>query len=199
MNKQLEQYYNQAIENEIPVISLEGAEFIKQHIQDKNVKSLLEIGSAVGFSALFFAMETDVDVYTIERDEKRYKQMENAVNTFDYNHKITMVFDDATTHTMPKDYACDLLFIDAAKAQNKLFLEKYSPYVKPNGMIIIDNLIFHDFVNKPLESIESRNLRALVRKIITFRTWLSEQTEWDVTFYDEIGDGMAIITRGENE
>lgn len=197
MNNQLEAYYNQAIKNEIPVISIEGAEFIKQHIQDKNVKSLLEIGSAVGFSALFFAMETNVNVYTIERDINRFKQMENAVNSFNYNDKITMILADATTHVMPENYECDLLFIDAAKAQNKLFLEKYSPYVKPGGMIIVDNLIFHDFVNKPLETIESRNLRALVRKIISFRTWLTEQTKWNVTFYDEIGDGMAIITKGE--
>lgn len=199
MNTALQAYYNQALENQIPVISLDGIQFMKQQIQDKHVTSILEIGSAVGFSALFFVIETGANVYTIERDHNRFMQMKQAVEAFQCTKNITMIYDDATTHTMPEGYSCDLLFIDAAKAQNRLFLEKYAPYVKEGGCIIIDNLIFHDYVNIPLEQIESRNLRALIRKIITFREWLTTQTEWEVTFFDDIGDGMAIITRRMTE
>lgn len=197
MNTQLETYYQYALDTHIPVISRDGAHFIKDHILKHNIKNVLEIGSAIGFSALFFAIETDALVYTIERDITRFAQMQKAVHDFGYADHITMHHDDALLHEMPEDYQCDLLFIDAAKAQNRRFLEKYSPYVKPGGHIIIDNLIFHDYTNIPLAQIESRNLRALVRKIIDFRQWISEHPGWNVTFYDEVGDGMAIITRQE--
>lgn len=195
MNKTLQNYYNQAIHNQIPVISEEGIAFMKQQIQDNNVSTILEIGSAVGFSALFFVLETGADVYTIERDRERFSQMQEAVINFQCTDKITMICDDATTHVMPEHYKCDLLFIDAAKAQNQLFLEKYAPYLHDTGLIIVDNLIFHDYVNIPLEQIESKNLRGLIRKIVHFREWISNHDEWDVTFFDEVGDGMAIIKR----
>lgn len=198
MNSELENYYNQAVDSQIPVISRDGIYFIKQQIQSRDVKTILEIGSAVGFSALFFAMETHARVYTIERDITRFKQMEQAVSRFQCLDTITMVHADATVHQMPDGYTCDLLFIDAAKAQNRLFLEKYAPYVKAEGCIIVDNLIFHDYVNVPLEQIESRNLRGLVRKIVAFREWLERQQEWNVVFFDDVGDGMAIITRRNN-
>lgn len=195
MMSELQTYYEHAQKNSIPVISKEGIEFMKMQIQDRKVTTILEIGSAVGFSALFFALETGASVYTIERDKSRFQQMVEAVRTFQCLDKITMICDDATTHTMPEYYKCDLLFIDAAKAQNRLFLEKYEQYVQEDGCIIIDNLIFHDYINIPLEQIKSRNLRALIRKIITFREWLVKQEKWNVTFFDEVGDGMAIITR----
>ncbi|MGL4663339.1 MAG: O-methyltransferase [Culicoidibacterales bacterium] len=199
MNDALQTYYDNAIKNQIPVISKDGIEFMKQQILDNQISSILEIGSAVGFSALFFAMETNANVYTIERDLSRFKQMQDAVTLFGYTDQITMIFDDATTHQMPENFKCDLLFIDAAKAQNKLFLEKYSPYLNDDGFIIVDNLIFHDYVNIPLEQIESRNLRGLIRKIIAFRHWIIENDDWDVTFFDAVGDGMAIIKRRKTQ
>lgn len=198
MNNALQNYYNKAIHNQIPVISEAGIAFMKQQIQDNNVSTILEIGSAVGFSALFFALETGAHVYTIERDTQRFTQMQEAVIEFNCLNQITMICDDATTHQMPEDFSCDLLFIDAAKAQNRLFLEKYSPFVKEGGLIVVDNLVFHDYINIPLEQIESRNLRGLIRKIITFRQWISQHDDWNVTFFDTVGDGMAIIKRRGN-
>ena len=87
----------------------------------------------------------------------------------------------------------DLIFIDGAKAQNMKFVDHYKNNLKENGSIIIDNLAFHGLVGKS-ESITSRNLRSLVRKIEAFLDYLDEQTEFKVEKVS-VGDTLVILRR----
>jgi predicted O-methyltransferase YrrM len=86
----------------------------------------------------------------------------------------------------------DLLFIDAAKAQSQKFFERFLPFVKQNGLIIVDNMLFHGI--KKTDPGISRNVRQLVTKIERFTNWIKNNEMFDVTFYDG-GDGLAVIKR----
>jgi predicted O-methyltransferase YrrM len=84
----------------------------------------------------------------------------------------------------------DMIFIDAAKAQYERFFDKYIPFLKPNGIVICDNLRFHDL--DPLKV--NRHTKQLLRKIGEFKEFLLNHPAFDTTFYDQ-GDGMSISQR----
>lgn len=178
-----------ALENKIPIMKDEGISFIINYIKQNNVKNILEIGSAVGYSAIEMALaNTDVNVVTIERDEKRYREAVHNIAAANLKTRINLIYGDALEVDIPDKF--DLIFIDAAKAQYKKFFIKYSQNLATNGVIIIDNLKFHGFVENP-ELTHNRNTKQLVRKIRDFTTWLKENKEYSTEFLD-IGDGVAI-------
>ncbi len=181
-----------ALENKIPIIKDEGISFIISYIKQNNVKNILEIGSAVGYSAIEMALvDTDIKVVTIEKDEERYKEALNNIKNISLEEQIDLIYADALDVDIPGKF--DLIFIDAAKAQYKKFFIKYSSNLKKSGVIITDNLKFHGFVENP-ELTNNRNTRQLARKIREFVCWLKEQELYETTILD-IGDGLAVSKR----
>ncbi len=190
-NNFIEQMYNYAQENNVPIVTLEGLELIKLIITLTKSKKILEIGTAIAFSSINMAlMDKDITIDTIERNEKMYNEAIKNINTIGLQSQINVIKDDALfvdESLLKKDY--DLIFIDAAKAQYIKFFEKYEKLLKHGGIIISDNLLFHGLVEK--EEIEGKDLRALIRKIKNYNNWLYENSNYNSTFL-RIGDGMAI-------
>ena len=184
---ELEKY---ALENNIPIMMKDGIEFLTNYIKENNITNILEIGSAIGYSAIRMCLvNDDVKVTTIERDIKRYNEAIKNINEFNLNDRITIINDDAFNVELNDKY--DLIFIDAAKSQYIKFFEKFKLNLKENGVIVSDNLDFHGLVNKDINTIESRNVRGLVRKLNTYIEFLKDNEEFETTFY-EIGDGISI-------
>ena len=105
-----------AIKNNIPIMEHDGIEFLIEYIKKNNIKSILEIGSAIGYSAIRMALiDKDIKVTTIERDVKRYEEAVKNINDFNLNNQINIILDDAFNVELDKKY--DLIFIDAAKSQ----------------------------------------------------------------------------------
>ena len=92
------------------------------------------------------------------------------------------------------DEKYDLIFIDAAKAQNRKFFERFEINLVDNGTIITDNMNFHGLVDEKVEANISRNLRQLVKKIREYRVFLKENDKYETEFLD-IGDGMAVSVK----
>ena len=185
-----------AKEENIPIIEKEGIAFLMKYIKANNIKNILEIGSAIGYSAILMASSgSDVKVTTIERDESCYLECLKNVKKCGFENKINVVFQDALELNLAEGSEYDLIFIDAAKGQYKKFFEKY--FLATNGVIITDNLKFHGYVGKS-ETIESKNLRQLVEKIEGYIDFLKENEEFETKFYD-VGDGLSISTRANNE
>lgn len=185
----LEEY---AKENNIPIMQKEGILFLTEYIQKHNVKNILEIGSAIGYSAISMAkVNKQIHITTIERDEVRYKKAIKNINDYGMNENINIILGDALETDIKGSY--DLIFIDAAKAQYINFFEKYKKNLKLGGVIISDNLDFHGLTKDP-EAIKSKNLRALVRKINNYREFLNKNEEFNTKFLC-IGDGIAISKR----
>ncbi len=178
-------------ENNVPIMSEDSIETIQNIIKENNIKSILEIGTAIAYSTICFASTPGVEKITsIERDEERYKIASSNVRKSGLKN-IELIFGDATDAIIEGKY--DLLIIDAAKSQNMRFFNKYKNNLNKNGIIIIDNLEFHGYVGRSSE-IKSRNLRQMVRKIEKFLDFLDNNTEYDVE-YIEVGDRLGICRK----
>lgn len=174
--------------NNVPIIQDEGLHFIRQVIMLKNAKNILEIGTAIGYSAIQMA-KLGVNVDTIEINETMYNLATENIKKANLSDRINVYLADALEFDVNKLNKYDVIFIDAAKAQYINFFNKYKCLLNDKGVIVTDNLLFHGLVLE--ENIESRNLRQLIKKIRNYNTWLLEQSDFDTTIYN-IGDGVAL-------
>ena len=182
-----------ALEHNVPIIEKESIAFIMKFIKTNNIKDILEIGSAIGYSSIFMATVSDaVKITTIERDETRYMECLKNVKKCGMQDKIDVVCQDALEVNL-SGVAYDLIFIDAAKGQYTKFFEKYKYFLKPGGVIISDNLKFHGHVGNR-NNIASRNLKQLVGKIENYIDFLKNNEEFETKFYD-VGDGLSVSIR----
>jgi len=194
MNKEFKQIEKYAEEHNVPIMEKSGINFLTKYISENNIKNILEIGSAIGYSSIKMALINDkIKVTTIERDDERYLVALKNIKEFNLDKRITLIHADALEIELEEKY--DLIFIDAAKGQYIKFFEKYSNNLKKNGVIISDNIEFHGLVNKE-ERIESKNLRQLVNKIRNYIDFLKENTEFTTKFY-KIGDGISVSTKND--
>lgn len=181
-----------ADKNNIPIMMSDGIEFLTDFIKKNNVKRILEIGSAIGYSAIRMALVSDdIHVVTIERDVLRYNEALKNINDFDLSDRIKIILGDALECSIDGEF--DLIFIDAAKAQYIKFFEKYKVNLSKNGVIISDNLSFHGMVDN-IDSITNRNTKQLVGKIVKYIDFLKNNLEFDTEFIS-IGDGIGISRR----
>lgn len=184
--RKLEEY---ASEHNVPIMMPDGIEFLCDYIKKNNVKNILEIGTAIGYSAIKMALvDKDIKVTTIERDIERYNLAIENIKNFGLEKQITVIFDDAFNVEFQETF--DLIFIDAAKSQYIKFFEKFKINLNDNGVIVSDNLDFHGLV-KSNEKIESRNVRGIVRKLRNYIEFLENNEEFETKFYP-IGDGIGI-------
>lgn len=174
----------------VPIMKKDSIDYLLEFIRKNNIKDVLEIGSAIGYSALKIST-TGANVTTIERDEERYKIAVENINKSNYKNQINIILSDALDVNIAEKY--DLIFIDAAKGKNKEFIDKFKKNLKTNGFIIIDNMDFHGLVGKSSE-IKKRRLRSLVRKIESFIEYMEDQTEFKVSKIN-VGDGLYLLER----
>ena len=186
----IEELRKYAEENNVPIMTSEGINFLTSYITKHDIKKILEIGSAIGYSAIMMALANpEAEITTIERDEKRYLEAVKNIKKFNLENRINLIYNDAFNVSFDEKF--DLIFIDAAKAQNIKFFEKFSYNLTPRGTIITDNMNFHGLVDKDTTEIKSRNLRALVRKINDYHIYLEKNTKFETEFLT-LGDGIAI-------
>ncbi len=177
-----------AEKNNVPIITIDGIHFLNQVIQLKNATRVLEIGTAIAYSSINMVLHTNCEVVTIERNEDMYNIATKNIEEANLQNNITTIFQDALEVDETTLGQFEVIFIDAAKAQSINFFNKYKPLLTKNGVIVTDNLLFHDLVNTVGET---RNMRQLLRKIDNFNKFVVEQDDFDTYIY-EIGDGMSI-------
>ena len=178
------------INNKVPIMSEDTIDEIKKIIANNNIKTILEIGTAIGYSTICFASLNIDNITSIERDKSRYDIACNNVKLSNLNN-IKLINEDALNININEMF--DLIIIDAAKSQNLKFLNKYKNNLNENGIVIIDNLNFHGLVGSS-DSIKSRNLRQMVRKIENFINYLNNNDEFNVK-YIEVGDTIGVCKR----
>lgn len=191
MNWKMNQFKEYCIKNKIPIITDEALAYIKEIIKENNIKSILEIGSAIGYSAINFSSnETFVD--TIERDLFRVNEAKKWIKHFKAN--VNVIAADALLYDkISKTY--DLIFIDAAKAQYQKFFNKYEEYLNDGGYIISDNMNFH---NLKIEEVKNRGTKNLLKRLALYKEFLINNSLYDTEFLN-IGDGLAISRKIKND
>jgi len=176
-----------AVKNNVPIINDEGLAFLLELITKYNVKHILEIGTAIGYSAINMA-NLDTKIITVERDYFMYNEALKNIKEANLEENIQILYADALEVEINDTF--DLIFIDAAKAQYQKFFEKFKQNLNPNGIIVCDNLNFHNLdINKV-----SRGTRQLLKKIQKFKDFLNENEEFETIIYN-IGDGISVSKR----
>jgi len=179
-----------ALENHVPIIMDDTLEKIKEILKEEKPKRILEIGTAVGYSASCFAMYSDDDciIDTIEIDEDRYNEAVENVKKIGTDKKINIYLGNAVEIIPTLNNEYDIVFIDAAKSKYSIFLEESLKLLKDNGLILADNILYKGYV---MSDYNKHKQRTAVRHL---REYIKEVTETDglSTEILEIGDGLAI-------
>ena len=182
-----------ALENGIPIMQEDGIDFLTNFIIKKQIKNVLEVGTAIGYSAIMMALcNRDLHITTIERDETRYMEALKNIKKFDLEDRITLIFNDALNVNLEEKF--DLIFIDAAKGKNKDFFLQFESNLENNGYIITDNMYFHGYVSMNIEDIPSKNIRGIVSKIKDYTYFLENHMVYKTTIYN-VGDGIAVTEK----
>jgi predicted O-methyltransferase YrrM len=178
--------------NGVPIMEPAGIETMLQLLRIQQPETILEVGTAIGYSALRMAIALpQTKIVTLERDEERLKLAVDYIKRADMQQRIIQISGDALEleEEVAGHAPFDAIFIDAAKGQYKRFFEIYSRYLKPGGLIITDNVLFKGLVYN--QEADSRRLRSLVKKIDEFNRWLAANKEYDTVILP-IGDGIAV-------
>lgn len=187
--KELEEY---AKINNIPIMQKDGILYLINYIKENNIKNILEIGSAIGYSSIMMAsINSDIRITTIERDKDRYDLAVFNIKKYNLDKQINIIYGDAVDTDITGMY--DLIFIDAAKGKNIFFFEKYKNNLVKGGTIITDNLSFHGLVEDS-DLVKTKNQRGIVNKIKNFISFLDNNEEF-ATEYIPVGDKIAISKR----
>ena len=186
---QLKEIEDYAKENNVPIMLPDGIEFLVNYIKENNIKNILEIGTAIGYSAIRMSLiDENIKVTTIERDENRYSEALKNIKNFNLENQIQLILGDALETNISGKY--DLIFIDAAKSQYIKFFEKYEKNLNKNGVFVSDNLSFHGLVEDETKT-SNRNTKQLVRKIKKYIDYLKNNENYETSFYT-LGDGVAV-------
>lgn len=188
----LEEIEKYAYEERVPIMMKDGIEYLCNFIKENNIKRILEIGSAIGYSSIKMALVSDdIKVTTIEKDIKRYDVAVDNIKKFNLTQRINIILGDALDTEINGEY--DLIFIDASKGNNINFFNKYKKNLKSYGIIVTDNLLFHGLVRDE-NLVKTKNQRGIVRKIKQFIEFLDNNLEFETEYLD-VGDGIAISRR----
>ncbi|EGQ1631022.1 O-methyltransferase [Staphylococcus pseudintermedius] len=188
----IDQLRNYAETHQVPIVDQLSLDLIQQIIRLHQPKEILEVGSAIGYSAMQFAsVDKSINVTTIERNEEMIQQAKTNIRQYGYADQIRLIEADATeAFELVNDRIYDMIFIDAAKAQSKRFFELYCPLLREKGVMITDNILYHGFV-ADIDVVRSRNVKQMVKKVQRYNQWLSQQQGFTTNFI-HMDDGLAI-------
>lgn len=191
MNKEeLEKIKNQALLENIPIIMDDTLEVIEKRLKENLPQRILEIGTAVGYSAICFSdfLKENGRIDTIERDEERVKQAIENIKKVGAEEKIKIYQGDAVEILPTLNEKYDMVFIDAAKGKYPFFLKEALRMLNKDGIIFADNILYKGYVlsdyNKHKQRTAVRNLREYIKQV-------SENPNLDTEIL-EVGDGLAI-------
>lgn len=182
-----------ALEDHIPIIMDDTLEVVAKILKEIKPTRILEIGTAVGYSAICFSeyLEKDGIIDTIERDEERLKEAKENVKRLELESKIKIYEGDAVEILPTLNGKYDIVFIDAAKGKYPFFLKEAQRLLKPQGVIIADNVLYKGYVmsdyNKHKQRTAVRSLREYIKEV-------TENPNMETEIL-EVGDGLAITKR----
>lgn len=187
--------FSYAVENNVPIMDSDALAALKHLILIKGAKTYMEIGTAIGYSGLhLLSVYEDSHLITIEKDRGSYETAVENFSIYKVSSRVDAYLDDAKTINLDmEEESVDLLFIDASKGNNQLFFEKYIPFVKEDGLIVVDNILLRGLVVE--DEIAGRNKRKLKEKVDAFNQYMSK-SDYPTSFLP-IGDGLLVISKSQ--
>ncbi|MCI7248746.1 MAG: O-methyltransferase [Clostridiales bacterium] len=191
-NPELEELRSFAEANHVPVILKDAESFILMLLKLRNPSSILEIGTAVGYSAICFALGSDAHVTTIEADRNMYDAARSNISNFNCQDRIDIIYGDAreTLSSFDEQRKYDMVFIDAAKSHYREFWDLIIPLCTDDAMIICDNVLMKGMTASD-EFDTNRRYRTSIRKMREFLDYINN-LEYADTSILPIGDGVSV-------
>lgn len=188
----LEQLKQISIENHIPIIKDDGCDFLINFCKSHQPKTILEIGTAVGYSGSFMLKNCNGTLFTIEKDEKSYNIAKNTFNKLNLQERVVQILGDAKEVIKNLTNKFDLIFLDGPKGQYIFYYETLKNLLNNGGYIIADNVYFHGLVNGP--EFVKHKLRTMVVNLRKFLDLIKNDKDVEVNILN-IGDGIAVIKK----
>lgn len=191
--KQMEDF---AKENKVPIINENGRKVFIEIIKKYKPQRVLEIGTAIGYSALlttYYGAE-NAKIISLELDEERAKQAQDFINQSAYKEQIKIILGDAAKNIekLDKNYKFDMVFIDAAKGQYPDYLQKVLPLLADDGIILADNVLFRGYVMS--EEKPPRRYKTIVKRLREYIAMASDTDKFTTEIFEN-GDGLALTKR----
>lgn len=191
--KQMEDF---AKENKVPIINENGRKVFIEIIKKYKPQRVLEIGTAIGYSALlttYYGAE-NAKIISLELDEERAKQAQDFINQSAYREQIKIILGDAAKNIekLDKNYKFDMVFIDAAKGQYPDYLQKVLPLLADDGIILADNVLFRGYVMS--EEKPPRQYKTIVKRLREYIAMVSDTDKFTTEIFEN-GDGLALTKR----
>lgn len=189
-NVELEKIKKKALEDKVPIIMDDTLEVVAKILTEIKPNKILEIGTAVGYSAICFSeyLQENGKIDTIERDTERVKEARENIKKAEVEDKINIYEGDAVEILPTLNDEYDVVFIDAAKGKYPFFLNQVLRMIRRGGVIIADNVLYKGYVmsdyNKHKQRTAVRNLREYIAEITN-----NDKLETKIL---EVGDGLAI-------
>ena len=188
--KELEKIKQKALDEHIPIIMDDTLEVVDKILKEVKPKRILEIGTAVGYSAICFSeyLSEDGEIDTIERDEERIIEAKSNIEKVGVSNKINIYSGDAVEILPTLNNKYDVVFIDAAKGKYPFFLKEALRMLDTHGVILADNILYKGYVmsdyNKHKQRTAVRNLREYIKEV-------TENPDIETEIL-EVGDGLAV-------
>lgn len=204
MQTQIAQLFNEmekfAQENHVPIINENGRKIFIEIIQKYRPQKILEIGTAIGYSALLIAHysnQPNTQIKSLELSPERAALAQEFIDKSPYAKQIEIILGDASANllTLNPDDKYDMIFIDAAKGQYPDYLTKIMPYLAPKSIILADNVLFRGYVKSTEKP--PRRYKTIVKRLRQYLTMLEINPNFTTTIYEN-GDGLALSVKNEN-
>ena len=186
-----------ARENNVPIIEPEVGQLIKVLLRLHKPKEILEVGTAIGYSALLMAqnLEGDWSITTMERNPQMIEKARDNFRESGLEDRIRIIEGDAkeTFPHLTKKY--DFIFLDAAKGQYMEFLGYAKDLLKPGGLIVSDNVLYKGMVAS--DDLVVRRKRTIVNRLREFLEYINNMQGYTSSVLP-LGDGVALTYKEEN-
>jgi predicted O-methyltransferase YrrM len=193
--KELEDY---AHENNVPIIHKEVSDMLNVLLKVQRPKRILEVGCAIGYSSIFFAdaLDGDVEIITAERNEQMIEKAKENFKRAELEDKITILEGDAEENLAKVEGEFDMIFIDAAKGQYKLFYDMVIDKLKVGGLLISDNILYKGMIAH--DDFVVRRKRTIVKRMRNYLDFICN-CDYLTTSLIPIGDGIALSYKEKEE
>ena len=188
--------HTDAVENNVPIMDRDALEVMKHYIHLTGTRHILEIGTAIGYSALhMMSVHPDVSVVTLEKDEENHRAAKANFEKYNVTDRVKPILGDAAgiLHKEIAERSFDMLFIDASKGNNQKFFEMYSPFIKQGGLILVDNFLLRGMVVDG--DIQSKNRRKMKARVDAFNQHIASSEMF--SSFLPVGDGLLVISKNK--
>lgn len=193
--KELEEY---AKDNEVPISQPESIRMIEVLLKLMRAKRILEVGSAIGYSAIRMSSACGAEVVTIELSENMAQIAQENIKRAGLQDKIKVICGDAKD-VLPQingENEFDMIFVDAAKGQYMEFFPHCMRLLKSGGVLISDNVLYKGMT--ATDELVVRRKITIVRRLREYLDMLSKNEELSTAILP-IGDGVAVSFKEEKQ